>query len=163
MINGSSATATYASSLSDFATYNQSTGELTVATPIITTTTASGIQINGTTESGTADLPIAVWEYDNSYYYLALDETPGTGAAASTDYVGIAVTGPTGSTVQMAINNGAYDGNTSSTDYAYIAVATENSSGTWTVAPASSFVLNTQVSLSSNGPTVVYPMLIQQP
>jgi hypothetical protein len=157
-INGSSATADYATNWEDFATYNAQNGELTVLTPVI----ASGTVYSGTSAVSTGD--VAVWEVGGKYYYVALDETPGTGAAASTDYVGIGITVPvTGATLQMAINNGSYDGNTSSVDYAYVAIATENSNGTWSVAPAQSFVLNNQVSFSSAGPTVVYPMLIQQP
>ncbi|MCY0899330.1 MAG: hypothetical protein OWU33_10430 [Firmicutes bacterium] len=157
-VNGSTVTANYASAITDFGQYDQQAGELTVLTPSI---------ISGTVYSGTTSVysgSLAVWDVSGQYYYLALDETPNTseGAASGTDYVGIQVTGPTGSTVQMAVNSGAYDNNTSNVDYAYIAVATENN-GSWSVAPAMNFVLNTKVSLPSPGPTVVYPIAISQP
>ncbi|MCY0899332.1 MAG: Ig-like domain-containing protein [Firmicutes bacterium] len=157
-INGSTASATYASAVSDFAVYDQQAGELNVLTPSIVT----GTVYSGSTAVYTGDL--AVWDVGGQYYYLALDETPNIseGAASNTDYVGIQVTGPTGSTVQMAVNSGAYDGNTSNVDYAYIAVATE-SNGAWSVAPALNFVLNTKVSLPSPGPTIVYPVGVMQP
>lgn len=158
-VNGKAVTADYAASVTDFATYNQATGEFTVLTPVIepsvTISNSSGVVTTAT---------VAVWEVAGSAYYVALDETPGTGAAASTDYVGVTITSPySGSTVEMAVNSGAYDGNSVTTDSAYVAIATENSSGTWTVAPSQSFVVNTKVSLTTNGPTVVYPVLMQQP
>ena len=150
--------ASYASSASDFTTYNAQTGELTVLTPLVVSATVA----SGTT---TATEEVAVWDNSGTYTYLALDEAPNTGAGAisTTAYVGIGIAGPTGSTVQMSVNNGTYDGNTSSTDYAYIPVATENSSGVWSVAPSQNMLLNTQVSLSATGPTAVYTTLIQQP
>lgn len=158
------ATATYASAVTDFATYNQSNGEFTVLTPII----ESSVTIMSGTTTVTTSATVAVWAIQSgsttNYYYVALDETPGTGAAASTDYVGVTITSPySGSNVEMAVNSGAYDGNSGTTDSAYVAIATENSSGTWTVAPSQSFVVNTKVSLTANGPTVVYPVLMQQP
>lgn len=158
-VNGNPVTADYAASVTDFATYNQATGEFTVLTPVIepsvTISNSSGVVTTAT---------VAVWEVAGSAYYVALDETPGTGAAASTDYVGVTITSPySGSNVEMAVNSGAYDGNSGTTDSAYVAIATENSSGTWTVAPSQSFVVNTKVSLTANGPTVVYPVLMQQP
>lgn len=149
--------ATYASTYTDFGTYNQQTGEFTVTTPALyTETSSSGVATSNT---------LAVWESaSGSYYYVNVsEETPGAGSASSTAYVGITVTSTLGGSVNMAVNGGSYDTNSGTSDSAYIAVATENSSGTWMVAPAETFELQTKVSLPSPGPTLVYPMMIQQP
>lgn len=155
MVNGSAVTAHYASVVSDFGSYDAATGELTVFTPTITTGT-----VGSTSES------FAVWDIAGSYYYLALDETPGLGSTAGAEYVGISVTTPytgSGASVQMAIGSGAYDGNSSTTDYAYVEVAQETTTGSFNVAPAQSYVVNTQVSLPTPGPSIVYPIMVQQP
>ncbi|MCY0878782.1 MAG: hypothetical protein OWU84_07575 [Firmicutes bacterium] len=156
-VNGVAYSASYASSVSDFATYNQQAGVLDVLAPTITT----GTIYSGTTSSSES---VAVWDIGGTYYYLALDESPNVseGASSTTAYVGIEVTAPAGN-VEMAINSGTLDGNSGPTDYAYFPVAVQNSSGTWEVAPSQSFVLDTQVSLPSPGPTIVYPIAVQEP
>ncbi|MCY0879253.1 MAG: hypothetical protein OWU84_09965 [Firmicutes bacterium] len=165
-VNGLPTYAYYADNVADFASYNQATGVLEMLTPEITSATAVGIYDEATDSyvPNTGNAPLAVWDINGTYYYLVLDEPANlaVGLAPNTAYVGLQVTAPTGSRVQMAVNSGAWDGNTGNTDVDYVPVASKTTTG-WTVVPSKSFTLTTQVSLPSPGPTLVYHNVVQVP
>jgi hypothetical protein len=165
-VNGLPTYAYYADNVADFAEYNQATGVVEILTPTIMDITAVGVY-DPTTAAyvpNTGNRPAAVWDINGTYYYLMLDETANAaGTAPGNAYVGLTVTGPAGSRVEMGINGGALDGNTSNSDRVQIPVATESSTRQWMVAPARTLKVVAEVSLPSPGPTIAYPLTVQQP
>ncbi len=159
-LNGNTASATYASSTADFGTYNN--GVFAVTPPALYSAVAAP---SGSTTSATSGDTLAIWPGATSGTYTYLDlsqETPGVGSQLGHAYVGVNIQGPSGSTVNLSVNGGSYDTNSSNSDSAYFSVATEASVGSWTLASPQSVQLNAKVTFS-NGVTVTYPLMVQEP
>ncbi len=153
--------ATYASSASDFGSYNN--GVFTITPPALYSAVAAPSGSSAT--SAASGDTLAVWPgaTSGSYYYVDLSqETPGAGSQLGHAYVGLNIQGPTGSTVTLSVNGGSYDTNTGNVDQAYLTVATEASVGSWTLASPTAVQLNAKVTFA-NGVTVTYPLMVQEP
>ncbi|NMP23566.1 beta strand repeat-containing protein [Sulfobacillus harzensis] len=160
-LNGQTVSATYASSASDFGSYNN--GVFAVTPPALYSAVAA--PSGSTATSATSGDTLAVWPgaVSGTYTYVDLSqETPGAGSQLGHAYVGLNIQGPSGSTVTLSVNGGSYDTNSTNTDSAYFTVATEASVGSWTLASPQEVQLNAKVTFS-NGVSVTYPLMVQEP